>query len=289
MMYVTELERFIQEDTDGMDASTSFLPPVIVNAQIIVKEYGIIAGMEEAVFIFDYFNITSETAFKDGDIVSNADIIFKLKGNAAAVLQCERLVLNIIGRMSGIATSTRRCVSIARNVCKDMRIAATRKTVPGFRKYEKKAVQIGGGDPHRFNQSDCIMIKDNHLAIMGMGMGIGGGASEEMGIKNAIKAAKRESFTKKIEVEVGTVEDAITAIHSGADIIMFDNLTPAEAAKHIEKLVDLGLRDKAIVELSGGINESNISDYAGCGADVISMGSLIHSSRFLDVSLKIIR
>jgi len=284
MMYVTELERFIQEDTDGMDASTSFLPSIAVNAQIIVKEDGIIAGMEEAVFIFDYFDIAHETAFKDGDIVSNADIIFKLKGNATAVLQCERLVLNIMGRMSGIATSTHRCVAIARNVCKDVRIAATRKTVPGFRKYEKKAVQIGGGDPHRFNQSDCIMIKDNHLAIMG----IGSVESEYAGIKNAVQAAKRESFTKKIEVEVGTVEDAITAIHAGADIIMFDNLTPAEAAKHIERLVDAGLRDRVIVELSGGINESNISDYAGCGADVISMGSLIHSSRFLDVSLKVI-
>lgn len=283
MMYVTELERFIEEDTDGMDASTAFLPSVAVNAQILVKEDGIIAGMEEAVFIFDYFDIGHETAFKDGDTVSKGDIIFKLKGNAAAVLQCERLVLNIMGRMSGIATSTHRCVSIARNVCEDVRIAATRKTVPGFRKYEKKSVRIGGGDTHRFNQSDCIMIKDNHIAIMG----IGSVESEDAGIKNAVIAAKHESFTKKIEVEVGTVEDAITAIHSGADIIMFDNLTPAEASEHIEKLVDAGLRDKAIVELSGGINESNISDYAGCGADVISMGSLIHSSRFLDVSLKI--
>ena len=283
MMYVTELERFIEEDTDGMDSSTSFLPSVPVVANLIVKEDGIIAGMEEAVFIFDYFDIAHETTFKDGDAVSSADIIFKLKGNAAAVLQCERLVLNIMGRMSGIATSTHRCVSIAKNVCGDVRIAATRKTVPGFRKYEKKAVRIGGGDTHRFNQSDCIMIKDNHIAIMGLGNVESGNA----GIKNAIIAAKRESFTKKIEVEVGTVEDAIIAIHAGADIIMFDNLTPDEASEQVQKLVDAGLRDRAIIELSGGINESNIADYAGCGADVISMGSLIHSSRFLDVSLKI--
>lgn len=274
MMYITELERFIEEDTDGLDASTSFLPAVPVTAHIIVKEDGIIAGMDEAASIFGYFHVAHENTFKDGDAVSCGDIIFTLKGNAADILRCERLALNFIGRMSGIATTTRRCVSAAGNVCKDVRIAATRKTVPGFRKYEKKAVRIGGGDTHRFNQSDCIMIKDNHIAIMGL--------------VDAIQAAKRESFTKKIEVEVGTANDAITAIHSGADIIMFDNLPPAEAAKNIDMLVAAGLRDKVIVELSGGIGEGNIANYAGCGADVISMGSLIHSSRFLDVSLKIV-
>ena len=154
-----------------------------------------------------------------------------------------------------------------------MRIAATRKTTPGFRVFEKKAVFLGGGDAHRFNLSDAVLIKDNHITILGL--------------EECLRRAKeRASFTKKIEVEVESQGDMIKAAKAGADIIMFDNMAPEEIARGIEQLEEMGLRDGVLLEASGGITLDNIPEYAASGVDVISLGALTRNARWIDLSME---
>lgn len=270
-MLLTELERFIEEDIGYDDVSCNIIPDCRVQAEVIAKEFGIVAGLSEATQIFEYFEIFSTTDFQDGDLVRENDIIFSLDGGARSILKAERLALNFLGRMSGIATLTRQYLERADGP----RIACTRKTTPGFRKFEKKAVIAGGGDPHRFNLSDAIMIKDNHIAVLGL----------EKTITAAKKAA---SFTRKIEVEVETVDDAVRAARMNVDIIMFDNMTVNEIQKAVKMLEEKGLRENIILEASGGISIENVNKYARTGVDVISIGALTHSSNWLDISLRII-
>lgn len=270
-MLLTELERFIEEDIGYDDVSCNIIPDCRVQAEVIAKEFGIVAGLSEATQIFEYFEIFSTTDFQDGDLVKENDIIFSLDGGARSILKAERLALNFLGRMSGIATLTRQYVERAAGP----RIACTRKTTPGFRKFEKKGVLAGGGDPHRFNLSDTVMIKDNHIAVLGL--------------EKAITAAKKAaSFTRKIEVEVETVDDAVRAAQMGVDIIMFDNMTVNEIQKAVKMLEEKGLRDNIILEASGGISIENVDKYGRTGVDVISIGALTHSSNWLDISLRII-
>ncbi len=269
-MLLKELESFIEEDIGYNDVSCSIVPDRRVQAEVVSNEDGIAAGISEAAQIFEYFDILATTDLTEGSAVKKDDTIFTLEGGARSILRAERLALNFLGRMSGIATLTRRYVDRANGV----RIAGTRKTTPGFRKFEKKAVIAGGGDPHRFNLSDTVMIKDNHIAVLGL--------------KRAVSAAReRASFTQKIEVEVEDMDSAIHAAEMGADIIMFDNMAADEIEKTIKTLADRGLRDCIILEASGGISLENIGDYARTGADVISLGALTHSSRWLDISLRI--
>jgi len=211
---------------------------------------------------------------KDGDAVCQNDSLLLLNGDAKKILLVERTALNIIGRMSGIATQTRKIVDIVSAVNPCCRVAATRKTCPGFRILDKKAVKIGGGDPHRMNLSDGILIKDNHLALVPLGI--------------AIQAAKMDTTYKKIEVEVETSESALSAAKAGADIIMLDNMSPDQITRTISVLKSEGLRDRVIIELSGGIDESSLPRYAALDVDVISLGVLTHSVRNLSVNLEII-
>jgi nicotinate-nucleotide pyrophosphorylase (carboxylating) len=172
--------------------------------------------------------------------------------------------------MSGISTLTRECVLLAGGV----RVAATRKTTPGFRLFEKRAVYLGGGDTHRFNLSDAILIKDNHIMILGL--------------KECLRRAKdKSSFTKKIEVEIECFEDMLIAARDGADIIMFDNMDPAKIAEGVDVLKKEGLRERVILEASGGITLDNIKDYGASGVDVISLGALTKDARWIDLSLEI--
>ncbi|MFZ3167865.1 MAG: carboxylating nicotinate-nucleotide diphosphorylase [Candidatus Methanoperedens sp.] len=269
-MLLTELERFVEEDIGYDDVSCNIIPDCRVNAEVITKEFGIVAGLSEATQIFEYFEVFPATDFQDGDMVKENDIIFSLDGGARSILRAERLALNFLGRMSGIATLTREYMERAGGP----RIAGTRKTTPGFRKFEKKAIIAGGGDPHRFNLSDAIMIKDNHIAVIGL--------------EKTIIAAKREaSFTKKIEVEVETVDDAVRAAKMGVDIIMFDNMTVKDIQKAVKILEEKGLRDNITLEASGGISIENVDKYARTTVDVISIGALTHSSNWLDISLRI--
>ena len=267
-MLLTELERFIDEDIGYNDISNSIVPDCKVRAEVIAKEDGIVAGLAESAQVFEYFDVLSTTDLADGSSLKKNDVLFSIDGDARSILRAERLALNFLGRMSGIATMTRKYVERAGNV----RIACTRKTTPGFRKFEKKAVIAGGGDPHRFNLSDAVMIKDNHIAVLGL--------------EKAVKKAKgMASFTQKIEVEVETIDDAIRAAELGVDIIMFDNMTVDKIKESIISITKKGLHEGIILEASGGISLENIAEYASSGVDVISVGALTHSSRWLDISM----
>ncbi|HEX7445234.1 MAG TPA: carboxylating nicotinate-nucleotide diphosphorylase [Methanothrix sp.] len=270
-MLRSELERFVGEDLGEWDDSSSLVPEIPARAVIIAKEDCIISGLAEAEEIFAYFDLEAERLFEEGEFVPSASTVITVCGNARKILQSERLVLNFMARMSGISTLTRECVLCSGGRA---RIAATRKTTPGFRRFEKKAVFLGGGDTHRFNLSDAVLIKDNHIKILGL---------EEC----LCRARNRASFTKKIEVEVESLDDMLIAAKGGADIIMFDNMAPAEIAAGIELLHNSGLRTRVLLEASGGINRDNIKEYAACGVDVISLGELTRNARWIDLSLEI--
>ena len=264
-MLIKDVENFIEEDLGYDDFSCTIVPNKSTEAIISTKEDCIVAGIKEAESIFCYLGIQAETTLQDGDSLKKGDIIFKLNGEAVSILRAERLTLNFLGHLSGIATLTHSDTT---------RVACTRKTTPGLRKFEKLAVIAGGGDPHRFNLSDLIMIKDNHLKLMGL--------------EAAIKASRKTSFTRKIEVEVESAGDALLAAKLGADIIMLDNMQPEEVLGTLGLLKEKGLRDSVIVEASGRISQANLEVYAKTGVDVISMGSLIHKSRWIDINLEIL-
>jgi nicotinate-nucleotide pyrophosphorylase (carboxylating) len=273
-MFIREIESFIEEDLGYDDVSCTIVPDRPAEAIIITKEDCTVAGLNEAASIFFYFGIQAETGFKDGDRLSKGDIIFRLRGGAVSILRAERLSLNFLGHLSGIATLTRSCMDIVREHSETIRVACTRKTTPGIRKFEKLAVAAGGGDTHRFNLSDAVMIKDNHIKLMG--------------IEAAVKAAQKTSFTRKIEVEVESAEDAVFAAELGADIVMLDNMQPEAIKEVLSILEEKGLRGSVLVEASGGISPANLEGYAKTGVDIISMGSLIHRSRWIDFSLEIV-
>ena len=269
-MLSKELEGFIEEDIGYNDVSCSIIPDCKTQAAVVSREEGILAGLGEATQVFEYFDVFAITDFSDGSVIKRNDIIFSLEGGARSILRAERLALNFLGKMSGIATLTRKYVDRAQGV----RIACTRKTTPGFRKFEKKAVISGGGDPHRFNLSDAVLIKDNHIAVSGL--------------EKTVQAAKSiASFTQKIEVEVEDMDSAVRAAKLGVDIIMFDNMTPEDIEKSIRSLDEKGLREGLILEASGGVTLDNVKEYANTGVDVISVGALTHSSKWLDISLRI--
>jgi nicotinate-nucleotide pyrophosphorylase (carboxylating) len=273
-MLIREVESFIEEDLGYDDVSCTIVPDRPAEAIIFTKEDCTVAGLNEAASIFCYFGIQAETDFKDGDHLSKGDVIFRLRGGAVSILRAERISLNFLGHLSGIATLTRNCVDVVREHSESTRIACTRKTTPGIRKFEKLAVAAGGGDTHRFNLSDAVMIKDNHIKLMG--------------IEAAIKAAQKTSFTRKIEVEVESAEDAVLAAKLGADIVMLDNMQPEAIKEILSLLEEKRLRKSVLVEASGGISPANLEGYAKTGVDVISMGSLIHKSRWIDISLEIV-
>ena len=270
-MLPSELERFVGEDLGEWDDSSRLVPEIDVDAAIIAKEDCIISGISEALEIFAYFGLKATPLYDDGEFVPARSRVIAIRGSARAILQSERLALNFLARMSGVSTRTRECVISAGG---HVRIAATRKTTPGFRAFEKKAVFFGGGDTHRFNLSDAILIKDNHIAISGL--------------EECLQLAKeRASFTKKIEVEVESLDEMLRAARGGADIIMFDNMTPQMIARGVGLLREAGLRDRVILEASGGITPQNIPLYAESGVDVISLGALTRDARWIDLSLDI--
>ena len=260
----------MREDLGEMDDSSPIVPEINAEATIIAKEECIISGLEEVDQILKYFGLEGERLVPEGASVGAGSKVVVIGGRARAVLQAERLLLNFMSRMSGISTLTRECAGRAGKV----RVAATRKTTPGFRSFEKRAVVVGGGDPHRFDLSSSVIIKDNHLKLMSL--------------EEALCAAKAgASFTKKVEVEVERLEDALKAASLGADIIMFDNMRPETIREGVELLKREGLRDRVLLEASGGITPENVSDYAATGVDVVSLGALTRSARWIDFSLEI--
>lgn len=271
------LRHIIEEDIGFEDITTNALiaPEISARAEIISRVDGIIAGINVAETIFTDFGLKYSTYKSDGDLIHSGDVIMLIEGNARVLLSIERTVLNLMMRMSGIATLTAEMVKKTRTVNKNIIVAGTRKTTPGIQFFEKSAVKFGGGDPHRFRLDDCVMIKDNHRAIVG-------------DIEQAIKIVQQNvSFTKKIEVEVESMKDAIIASKAGADIVMLDNMEPQDIEIILKELNNLNLRKNVIIEASGGINPDNIVQYAQTGVDVISMGFLTHSAPAIDLSLEI--
>lgn len=274
MVSLDYLLHFIDEDTPFGDVtSETVIPDIRCRAEISSERVGIVAGLCEANVLFSHYGITVEQAVRDGEPVKTGDTLLVLHGDAKNILLVERTALNIIGRMSGIATQTHEMVKAVSTVNGACRIAATRKTSPGFRALDKKAVLLGGGDPHRESLSDGILIKDNHLALVSL--------------KNAIAAAKKATLYKKIEVEVETTADALLAASEGADIILLDNMDPVQVKTTLDALMNKGLRERVIIELSGGIDQTSLLVFAALEVDVISMGALTHTVRNFSVKLEI--
>ncbi len=276
MIPIEDLLRFIREDAPWGDVtSETVVPDVTCRAVVRAKSQGIVAGLSEARRLFEHFGVTVRERSADGRAVAPGTVLLDLDGPARAILLVERTALNIIGRMSGIATRTREAVEAVRAVSPDVRVAATRKTAPGLRVLDKKAVILGGGDPHRYTLSDMVLIKDNHLALTPLA--------------EAIRRAKKESLYRVVEVEVETVEDAVTAAGAGADIVLLDNMTPDTVREAVRALAGRGLRDRLTLEVSGGVGEDTLVGYAATGVDVISMGALTHTVRNFDVNLDILK
>ncbi len=276
MIPIEDLLRFIREDAPWGDVtSETVVPDVTCRAVVRAKSQGVVAGLSEARRLFEHFGVTVRERSADGRAVAPGTVLLDLDGPARAILLVERTALNIIGRMSGIATRTREAVEAVRAVSPDVRVAATRKTAPGLRVLDKKAVILGGGDPHRYTLSDMVLIKDNHLALTPLA--------------EAIRRAKEESLYRVVEVEVETVEDAVTAAGAGADIVLLDNMTPDTVREAVRALAGRGLRDRLTLEVSGGVGEDTLVGYAATGVDIISMGALTHTVRNFDVSLDILK
>ena len=269
--------KFIEEDLGYGDITSNFIPNKndIIEARVILREDGIISGIEEASIVFELFNINIISKFNDGSTGLRNQVLFHLKGKAQDILQAERLAINFLMKMSGISTYTNKLQSLINKHSKKTKVASTRKTTPGFRYFEKKAVMYGGGDTHRFRLDDCIMIKNNHILIA-------------KGIKNVIQAIRKSrSFSKKIEIEVQNMAEAREALKEKVDMIMFDNFSPEEGKEALDTFRKEGLLDDIIIEFSGGIDESNIEEFAKLEPDVISMGALTHSYKALDINLRI--
>jgi len=270
------LVRFLREDIGQGDLTSQYTVDegLKSSSQIICKsEIAVVAGLEEAKIIFEICNCDSKALVNDGDIVKRGIRVMKINGNTRAILKAERTALNLIMRMSGIATDTKRFVDIVKTVSKDIKVMGTRKTAPGLRYFDKKSIKLGGGHSHRNTLDEMILIKDNHLAV-------------STSIQNAISNARLKAGKNvMIECEVSNKKSSVEAIKSGADIIMLDNFTPEMAQKTISYLRKSGLREKVLIEISGGVNISNIKDYALALPNMISIGSLTHSSNSIDFSM----
>ncbi|WP_099187609.1 carboxylating nicotinate-nucleotide diphosphorylase [Tepidibacter mesophilus] len=258
------------EDSVYGDISTNSIlsEHSLCSVQLIVKENGVIAGLDVFKRVFDLLgNVKIEFKVKDGEKVENNQIIANIKGNTKNVLTGERVALNFLQRMSGIATITNRMVEKIYGT--KAKLLDTRKTTPNLRILEKYSVKVGGGCNHRFSLSDSVMLKDNHIRAAG-------------GIENAVKLAKENtSFVRKIEVEVESIEEVKEALSVGVEIIMLDNMS-IENMKEAVRIID----GKAIIEASGNVSIDKIRSIAQTGVDYISCGALTHSVKALDISMK---
>ncbi|AIK38500.1 nicotinate-nucleotide diphosphorylase [Bacillus pseudomycoides] len=266
------LERFILEDIGEKDVTSQLIFPDNLRAKgtFLAKETGVFVGtavIEQGFRLLDD-GIQITLYKKDGDFVEKGEILASVEGPIASLLTAERVILNIIQRMSGIATMTRKAVLALES--DHTRICDTRKTMPGLRMFDKYAVVCGGGYNHRFGLYDGVMIKDNHIAFVGS-------------ITKAVTSVKEKlGHMVKVEVETETEEQVREAIAAGADIIMFDNRTPEEVHE-FSKIVPSTI----VTEASGGITIENLSNYGGTGVDYISLGLLTHSVKALDISFNI--
>lgn len=273
---MAQIGEFLAEDIGRGDITTQsvVLEEIVGTGRFLAKEDLVICGLDVAEAVFLHLDAESnplERIYNDGDFVESGTVFATLKGYADVLLIGERTALNLIQRMSGIATLTRQFVKAVEGTT--AHIVDTRKTTPGLRMLEKYAVTVGGGRNHRFGLDDGVLIKDNHIAIAG-------------GVKEAVKAAKDYvGHLHKIEVEISNWAQLREAITAGADIVMLDNQTPDEAAKLVE--MARNLNPAVLIESSGNMSLDTVRSYAEAGVDLISVGKITHSARGMDISFKI--
>jgi nicotinate-nucleotide pyrophosphorylase (carboxylating) len=279
----SQVERWLREDLGHHDVTNDV--PGETTGRLVAKEAGVVAGLKAATEVFDYLGVDVDERLPRGGRVEPGETLLRVSGPAREVLRGERVAVNVASHASGVATRTRWAVDEAREVAAsehasgddgvasgqvsdDVRVAATRKTTPGLRGVEKRAVAAGGGDTHRLDCSHMAMVKDNHVA--------------ELGLEAAVaRFRERASFATKIEVEVERPSDAPRAAAAGADVVLLDNMSPLETERAVE-----ALPEGVPAEASGGITVDEVREYAATGVDVVSMGSLTHSAPSLDLSFR---
>ncbi len=262
----SRVDRWLREDLGHHDV-TNDVPGQTVG-RLVAKESGVVAGLDAAAAVFERLGVPIEDRLEDGAAIEAGDRVLRVSGAASDVLRGERVAVNVVGHASGVATQTRQAVEAARAVSETVTVAGTRKTTPGLRGIEKRAIAAGGGDTHRLDLSHMILIKENHIA--------------ELGVRQAVERFRqRASFASKIEVEAETTEAAVAAAEAGADIVLLDNMTPAETKTAVE-----AVPDGVLTEASGDITVETLPRYAETGVDIVSLGSLTHSAPTLDLSFR---
>jgi nicotinate-nucleotide pyrophosphorylase (carboxylating) len=270
------IDRALAEDLGKGDVTTEALIPGRRRGTglIVAKREGILAGINVAKQVFQRVDpeLKVEVLLEDGARVKPGSEVARLSGSVASILKAERVALNFLQRLSGIASQTNRYVEAVRGL--PVRIMDTRKTTPGLRALEKHAVKVGGGENHRMGLGDGVLIKDNHLAVLG---------SQGLSIREIVAEAKQNAPQGlSIEVEVESVSQALEAVEAGADIVMLDNMSPEDMGKAVKSI-----RGRALIEASGGITLDNIRAVAETGVDFVSVGALTHSVSALDISLEL--
>lgn len=265
------IKNALKEDINYIDVSADYLIPEeqTNEAYFVAKADGVLCGTDIAMRVFELLDdsFTKEVYFKDGDKIKKGDVIARFKGKTALLLKGERTALNLIQHLSGIASATNEIVELCKGT--NAQITDTRKTLPGLRALQKYAVTCGGGKNHRYNLSDCAMLKDNHIDAGG-------------GITNAVNILRGKlGHTTKIEVETRNLEEVAEAVNAGADIIMLDNMTNEMMTQAVEII-----NGRAKTEASGGITNETVRAAAETGVDIISIGAITHSVKAFDISMK---
>lgn len=266
------IKKALAEDINYLDTATAYVIPedAVTTAKFVSKAEGVLCGIDVAMRVFTLLDPDCRYTVckKDGDKINKGDVIAVMEGKASMLLQGERTALNLLQHMSGIASATNECVEKVKGT--NVSIADTRKTLPGLRALQKYAVTCGGGKNHRYNLSDCAMLKDNHIDAGG-------------GITATVKKLREKiGHTVKIEVETRNMDEVKEAVSAGADIIMLDNMTADEMKEAV-----IYIDGRALTEASGNITAENIREKAASGIDIISMGALTHSVKAFDISMKI--
>lgn len=266
MLTTATVERWLREDVGHRDVTNDV--PGRTTGRLVATEPGVAAGLNAAVAVFEHLGVEATPTVDAGDAVEAGTSVLDVSGAARDVLRGERTAVNVVGHASGVATRTRQAVQAAREGSETVRVAATRKTTPGLRGVEKRAVAAGGGDTHRLTLSGMVLVKDNHIA--------------EMGLDDAIEQFReRKSFATTLEVEVESPDAAARAAAAGADAVLLDNLPPEAVREGVDRLPE-----DVLTEASGGITLDTVATYAATGVDVVSMGSLTHSAPSLDLSFR---
>lgn len=275
-----ELSAFLEEDLGRGDVTSEALVAEDARAAATVRtgKAAVTAGLEEAIELARMVRLETRAAARDGERVEAGTAVLRVRGRARAILGVERTLLNLISHMSGVATLTRHAVDAVDTAFAGTRaqhpprVAATRKTLPGLRRLQKKAVVLGGGVPHRRDLSAAVLVKDNHLALLD-------------GVREVVPRVRKHIGDVPIEIEVESLDDALRAARSGAGSLLLDNIAPAGIVEIVDALRAAGLRDAVSLEASGGITLQTIGAYADTGVEVISLGMLTSSAPHVDYSL----